>query len=251
MENQHNLKRTCKIHGKSYYYTCPDCLKPYLKATPFSSLEEIRHYQQKMAKEINQKDVIQDYQVVVIIKIKFQENLAHVGYLRYSLVEKKILTFKMRSLEPIFTKYFPSVLFLNQSDLYLKIINELEQQPDCYILNSSGRIHPFLYGLACGVGREVNIPVFGYTESLLFGISIKDNNSTFLKILHEGEIIGMGIPRPKSKKYYYISVGNNISLESAVRVFLAIDFSVFSELKKKINKAIQERKQEKNKKDQV
>ncbi|MHA1805074.1 MAG: endonuclease V [Promethearchaeota archaeon] len=245
MKNRHDLMRTCEMHGTSYYYTCPDCLKPYLKATPFSSLDEIRHYQREMAKEVNQNDIVRDHEVVGIIKIKFQENLAHVGYLRYSLVEKKISSFKMTSLEPIFTRYFPSVLFLNHSNLYLKIINELEKQPDCYLLNSSGRIHPFFYGAACDVGKQINIPVIGYTESLLFGTILKEKNSSLLQITCEGETIGMGVPRPNSKKYYYISVGNNISLVSAVRVFLAIDFSVFSELKRRINKAIQERKQEK------
>jgi len=232
--------RKCKIHGLQYDYVCPKCLQPYLEQTRFSDLAEIRQYQINMAEKVIQEDKENFIESIGILKIKIENQKAFCGFFSYDFNQKKIIFSKFRIFEPIFSEYFPSVLFLNQTKLYLALINSVETHPDCYLLNASGRIHPFLYGIACDVGMRIDIPVFGYTQKLLYGHEMKDDNSELHTIKDQDEIIGMGIPRPNSNKYYYISVGNNITLQRALKTFQTIDCNIFSELKVKLNNYIQE-----------
>jgi len=126
---------------------------------------------------------------------------------------------------------------LNQTEIYLDLIHDLKLIPDCYIINSSGQIHPFLYGGACDFGLKLktNTPVIGYTKQLLFGAlkKIKDNLEIY-GVYYEKLLVGYAIPKSK-KKYYYISIGNNISLETAKKVFLSIDLNLISILKQSLN----------------
>ncbi len=148
---------------------CPECIKPYLHGTNFSSLEEIRNYQKEHAKKLKLVNSKSNYNLLGFVKIKFRNDLAYSGIIIQDLCENKIIETNFKSFEPIFVKYFPSVLFLNRTDIYLDLIKDLEVVPDCYILNSGGQIHPFLHGCACDVGLKLDVPVIGYTKKLLFG----------------------------------------------------------------------------------
>jgi deoxyinosine 3'endonuclease (endonuclease V) len=166
--------------------------------------------------------------------------MAYSGIHIYNLKEMKILNTKFSCIKPIFTEYFPSVLFLNRTNIYLDLIKDLDISLDCYIINSSGQIHPYLYGCACDFGLKIRTPVIGYTKKLLFGELKSLNQKSEIKgIYFEGSLIGYAIPKPNSKKFLYISVGNNISLQSALKLFINIDFMVFSNLNNELNNFIQ------------
>ena len=230
------MVKICKIHGKEYDYTCPGCVKPFLILTKFSSLEEVRKYQEKNALKVKLIDKKTDYNLIGIIKIRFSNDMAYLGVLFYNLKEKKIIDMKFKSIKPIFSEYFSSILFLNQTDLYLNLIRDIEIIPDCYILNSSGQIHPYYYGTACDFGLNIDVPVIGYTKKLLFGeIKTNSTNPRIKRIYHGTCLIGFAIPRPNSKKFLYISVGNNISLQSATKIFLNINLNLFNTLSVKLN----------------
>ena len=165
--------------------------------------------------------------------------MAHSGLNLYDLRKNKVIDIVFKSYKPIFTEYFSTILFLNQTEIYLDIIKDLKESIDCYIINSSGQIHPYLYGSACELGLKIKMPVIGYTKKLLFG-DLRDSkqNSEILEIFYQKTLIGYGIPKPNSKKFIYISVGNNISLQSALDIFLKLDFKIFSNLSNELNNYI-------------
>ncbi|MHA1489853.1 MAG: endonuclease V [Promethearchaeota archaeon] len=230
------MVKICKIHGKEYAYTCPECVKPFLKLTKFSSFEDVRKYQEKKALKVSLINKNTDYNLIGIIKIRFSNDTAYLGVLFYNLKEKKVIDLKFKAIKPIFSEYFSSILFLNQTDLYLNLIKDIEIIPDCYILNASGQIHPYYYGSACDLGLNIDVPVIGYTKKLLFGeIITNSTNPRIPRIYHGTRLIGFAIPRPNSKKFLYISVGNNISLQSARKIFLNINLNLFNTISVKLN----------------
>ncbi len=235
--------KICKEHDITYNYVCPECVKPYLKKTRFSKLAEVREYQKKNAKKVHKIDIRKKYAIIGIMKLKFIDELSYSGILIYNIKENKTLLTKFKSYKPIFTRYFPSILFLNQTKIYLELINGLDLTPDCYILNSSGQIHPYLYGSACDFGLNVKVPVIGYTKKLLFGdLRIIEQFPDIKGVYSQETLIGYAIPKPYSKKFIYISIGNNISLVSALKLFLKMDFNLFSQLNIDLNNFIQSRK---------
>jgi deoxyribonuclease V len=231
------MDKICKIHDIKYNYICPYCIKPFLSKTNFANLEEVRNYQVKNSKILNLNGDAKRIKEVGFIKIKILEDIAFSGFFLYDTVQQEIKDSLFQSFRPIYTEYFPSALFLNHTEIYLNLIKNLNTTPDCYILNSSGRIHPFLYGTACDVGLKLNIPVIGYTKSLLFGKLHHNSKENDLPgIYTQNLLIGHAIPKPNSKKFYYISVGNNISLKGALEVCHKLDINIFSRLSIEINK---------------
>jgi deoxyribonuclease V len=198
---------------------------------------EIREYQIANAKKVNTKDITSEYKTIGIIKTKLHEELAYSGISIYDLKKNQIIFTQFKSFKPIFTEYFPTVLFLNQTDIYLDLIQNLKSPPDCYIINSSGQIHPFFYGSACDFGLKIEIPVIGYTNKLLIGeLKKKENDdSTISEVNYQDYFIGYGIIIPGSKKMFYVSVGNNISLQTALKIFLNLDYNVMRILKVELN----------------
>ena len=162
--------------------------------------------------------------------------MAHSGLLIYDIEDKEIVYTNFNSFKPLFTEYFSSILFLNQTDIYLDLVKDLKIVPDCYVVNSSGQIHPFLYGGACDFGLKVNVPVIGYTKKLLFGeLKEINENLNISGIYYQDRLLGYAVPKPGSKNFLYISVGNNISLETARKVFLKVDLTMINILKQKLN----------------
>ncbi len=147
---------------------------------------------------------------------------------------------KFKCFKPKFTEYFPSILFLNQTDIYLDLTKDLDIPLDCYVTNSSGQIHPYLYGCACDFGLKIKTPVIGYTKKLLFG-ELRENkqNPNIPGVYSQDSLIGYAIPKPNSKNYLYISVGNNISLQSALKLLLKIDLMILRKLDIDLNSYIQ------------
>lgn len=232
------MVRICQIHDTEFEYVCPKCLELYLFLTNFSSLGDIRDYQERNAKKLNLTDNKENFNLVGIIKTKIINEVAYSGILFYDISKKEPLDMTFKSTKPSFIKYFPSILFLNLTKTWLNLIKDLKEIPDCHIVNASGQIHPYLFGAACDFGLKVDVSVIGYTKKLLFGEFSKKENVDFNGIYYKDTLIGYAVPKPNSKKFLYLSVGNNISLETALNLFLKIDLNILSLLKGELNNYI-------------
>lgn len=173
------------------------------------------------------------------MKIKLKEDLAYSCALIYNRKEKKIIEETFLISKPLITEYFPTILFLNQTPIYIDLINKLNMEQDCFIVNSSGQIHPFYYGTACDLGLQIDTPVIGYTKSLLFG-EIRENNadSDFKEIVSENRLLGYAIPKPGSAKYYYVSIGNKVSPKTLKNLFKNFDLNVINQLNRSLDSFI-------------
>lgn len=184
-------------------------------------------------------DKIEKISNLGFFKIKFIKNYAYSGGLVLDFKEKKILEYKFKKNQVKISKYFPTILFLNQTEIYIKLIETFSIKPDCYIVNSSGQIHPYFFGAACDLGLIIDQPVIGYTKKLLCGE--KRENDEILKvpqIYQKDKLIGYAVPKLNSKNYYFISIGNNISLQTAGDLFLNLDQNIINILNIELNKFI-------------
>ncbi|TFG29228.1 MAG: hypothetical protein EU532_03510 [Promethearchaeota archaeon] len=242
-KDEKNIRnKICPQHHIEYDYVCPECVKPFLKDTKFNNLQEIRDYQKNNSKRIKLVDLKSEYNIIGIIKTKVWKENAYSGLKIYDLRKNKEIDTTFRSYKPIFPNYFPSILFLNHTEIYMDLIKNIDISVDCCIINTSGQIHPYLYGSACDLGLKIKIPVIGYTKNLLFGElgEIKESPN-ILGVFFQKSLIGYAVSKPNSKKFFYLSVGNNISLQSALRVFLKIDYNLFSTLNNELNNFFRKR----------
>ena len=140
-------------------------------------------------------DLKSEYKIIGIIKTKIWKEKAYSGLKLYDLRNNKEIDTIFRSYNPLFPNYFPSILFLNHTELHLDLIKNIDISVDCYIINTSGQIHPYLYASACDFGLKIKIPVIGYTKKLLFGeVGEIENFPNILGVFFQKSLIGYAVP---------------------------------------------------------
>ena len=108
--------------------------------------------------------------------------------------------------------------------------------PDVLMIDGGGKWHYRLFGLACQVGVLVgDIPTIGVAKKMMLvdGLVRGDEKKFMKKIPNKGEYEIYKKPNTKeiygavynsgSKHPIYISVGNNISLDSAIKIVKAVN----------------------------
>jgi deoxyribonuclease V len=103
--------------------------------------------------------------------------------------------------------------------------------PDLLFCDGQGYAHPRRMGLASHLGILLDWPTVGCAKSILIGkhgtlaekagswIELKDDKA-------EGETIGAAVRTRDGVKPVYISQGNRVSLETAIRLTLAVSGGV-------------------------
>jgi deoxyribonuclease V len=115
--------------------------------------------------------------------------------------------------------YIPTLLSFREVPPSILAIHRLSIQPDVFLVDGHGYAHPYRCGFASHLGLVMKKPTIGTAKGKLIGdLEHSKDNSEIGYIRHKGDIIGvMMTPKPE-KKPIYVSVGNMVSLETAIRI---------------------------------
>jgi deoxyribonuclease V len=119
--------------------------------------------------------------------------------------------------------YLPGLLSFREAPLLLDALRRLEGDPDLLLVDGHGRAHPRGLGIASHLGLHLEIPVVGVGKSLLVGefASPGVGRGDSAPIRYGGRTNGRAVRTRAGVKPVFVSVGNRISLPSAVRAVLA------------------------------
>ncbi len=120
--------------------------------------------------------------------------------------------------------YIPTFLAFRELPALLEVYNQAKIKPDTYFIDGQGKIHPRRCGIASHFGVETDTVAVGVAKSHLYGKfsypCSKRGCFSFVKDPKTGEILG-AVVRTKDNTYpVFVSVGNNISLKSAIKLVL-------------------------------
>lgn len=138
--------------------------------------------------------------------------VAVLDYDSLGLVESK--TAKVITMFP----YIPTLLSFREIPPAVAAVRKLDLQPDVFLVDGQGIMHPYRLGFASHLGIVLNKPTIGVAKKLLIGTVQQPDKDDVAFIVDGGEAVGAMLSTKKGEKPLYISIGHMVSLERAIEV---------------------------------
>lgn len=204
------------------------------------------NYQREKSKELIYEDIIEYNKIKLVGGLDISFNKIHKDkacvYLTVFDISKKEIVYENYELVDMKVPYISGFLGFREVPAFMLLINKVkstEFKPDVILVDGFGVYHHNGFGSASHLSYECNIPSIGIGKNLLCfdGISeFKIKKEFKKKCLNKGDFIYI---KGLSGKVYgaalkssdsstnpiFISVGNQISLESAIK--LATEVSIY------------------------
>lgn len=119
--------------------------------------------------------------------------------------------------------YVPGLLSFREAPALLAAFALLTARPDVILVDGQGVAHPRRIGIASHVGLWLKQPTIGCAKTRLCG-EFKEPpaaRGSTSPLTDAGEVIGRVVRTKKGAKPLFVSIGNMIDVDSAVRVVLA------------------------------
>jgi len=128
---------------------------------------------------------------------------------------------------PLEFPYVPGLLSFREIPVLLEALRKLSDKPDLLFCDAQGYAHPRRMGLASHLGVVLDRPSIGCAKSILIGThaALPDKAGSWVPLLDEkagGERIGAALRTRTGVKPIYVSQGHRVSLETAIRLTLAV-----------------------------
>jgi len=197
---------------------------------PPTKLEELKKIQWECSKKIKEKDRISLEEVRYIggMDLTFKDLKMNPTEALVSLVVVDFHTLKpveviIKRTEVDFP-YIPTFLAFRELPALLEVYNLSKLKPDLYFIDGQGKIHPRKCGIASHFGVETDTIAVGVAKSHLYGKyelpCARRGCFSYVKNPKTGEILG-AVVRTRTNTYpVFVSVGNNISLPTAIKLVL-------------------------------
>lgn len=119
--------------------------------------------------------------------------------------------------------YVPGLLSFREGEVILAAQKQLTLQPDLYLFDGMGRMHPRRLGIASHIGLWWDAPTLGCGKTHLLGEYPEPSASagSYSPVTHQDEALGVVLRTKKSVKPIYLSVGHKATIESAIPTVMA------------------------------
>jgi len=128
------------------------------------------------------------------------------------------------AIEPLRFPYVPGLLTFREVPVLLAALAKLKRMPDLLFCDGQGYAHPRRFGLACHLGVWAGRPSIGCAKSILTGeyTRLADEAGSRAELRDQDEVIGAAVRTRTGVKPVFVSQGYRVSLETAVRLTLAV-----------------------------
>lgn len=125
--------------------------------------------------------------------------------------------------EPISAEYRSGYLAERELPPLITVFKKLQNKPEVVICDGAGIAHPHRFGLACALGRAIEIPTIGCAKSRFVGEAVEPGKvrGSYSPIRIGEEVVGVVLRTRSNVKPVYVSPGYLITLDEAWRVVLA------------------------------
>lgn len=178
-----------------------------------NALEKLEEEQIRLSKDLEIVDLPKPEKRVAGVDVSYKSKTACAAAViidrSLNVLEKSIVKTGIKF------PYISSYLSYRELEPSRKAVEKLGHF-DLLFVNGHGLAHPRGFGLASHLGLIIGKPTIGVTKRLLVGKS-KEPKQKSTPIIFENKIIGYKLKTP-SRGSIYVSIGNLVTLENAVRL---------------------------------
>lgn len=155
----------------------------------------------------------------VDVSVKNNISQAAVVVLTYPELE---LVETVTAQQPTSYPYIPGLLTYREGPVLEEAFNQLQQEPDVFIFDGMGKIHPRRMGIASHMGLWLDKPTIGCGKTHFIGDYYDPGRQRgdYSNLTDKGELLGVVLRTRTNVKPVYISVGHKAELNSAVELIL-------------------------------
>ena len=184
------------------------------------SLERARRAQRLLASMVVERDMLPSkISVVAGADLAYKGDLAIGVVVSLSFPELHVIEYAVSKVKVRFP-YVPTLLAFREAGPIIEAVNMLSRRPDVLMVDGQGRAHPFRLGLASHVGVALKLPTIGVAKKRLCGRE-GERRGCWAPLYDGDEVIGAVVYTKPGARPIYVSVGNMISLETAIKLVLA------------------------------
>ena len=130
----------------------------------------------------------------------------------------------VRAQQPTSYPYIPGLLTFREGPVLEEAFQKLQHEPDVFVFDGMGRIHPRKMGIASHLGLWLDKPTIGCGKTHFIGEYDEPDTEkgSYSDLIYKGEQLG-GVLRTRTNvKPVYISVGHRAELQSAIQLILSV-----------------------------
>lgn len=130
----------------------------------------------------------------------------------------------VRAQRPTSYPYIPGLLTFREGPVLEDALQQLQHEPDVFVFDGMGQIHPRRMGIAAHMGLWLQRPTIGCGKTHLIGEYDAPalEKGSYAPLHYQGQQLGVVLRTRTNVKPVYISVGHLADLETAVQFTLSV-----------------------------
>ncbi|MHB8626025.1 MAG: endonuclease V [Aggregatilineales bacterium] len=159
--------------------------------------------------------------LVAGVDVSVKNNVSQAAVVVLSYPELKPIE-TVRHQMPTPFPYIPGLLSFREGPVLEHTFSQLVHEPDVFIFDGMGRIHPRRIGIASHMGLWLNRPTIGCGKTLLVGRYVEppDERGAYADLIDHGEELGVILRTRAGVKPVFISVGNLADLPTSIELIM-------------------------------
>ncbi len=170
----------------------------------------------------NQPIDINAVKLVAGVDVSVKNNVSQAAVVVLTFPKLEIVE-TVRSQQPTNYPYIPGLLTFREGPVLEDAFKQLENEPDVFIFDGMGQIHPRKMGIAAHLGLWLEKPTIGCGKTHFIGRYNEPDveKGSYSQLMYKGEQLGVVLRTRTNVKPVYISVGHMAELTSSIDLMMA------------------------------
>lgn len=160
---------------------------------------------------------IDSVKTVAGVDVSVKNNVSQAAVVVMNYPDLEIIE-TVRAQQPTSYPYVPGLLTFREGPVLVDAFEQLENEPDVFIFDGMGQIHPRKIGIAAHLGLWLEKPTIGCGKTHFIGDydTPAMEKGSYSDLMYKGEQLGVVLRTRTNVKPVYISVGHMADLNTAV-----------------------------------